>query len=264
MGVAPVLCTKENPLEFVPRKVMFEDAFEKMFPNITVAALPDMEEDVDWSNEVDKRVRENYPIGTVVLYGSRKSFIKHYSGHFETKELPPYPSPSGTEVREIIRKEVLPDRGFRAGNIYAASNQYPKVFPTVDVAVVRNGEILLGRKHGAKRFRFIGGFTDPSDDSYEDAAIREGKEESGLRLRNPQYICSQKMDDWRYRSEEDKIITHLFICEEFDGTANAGDDIEEVKWFAIESLDKSQISKVHHELLDKFLKYYSTKIATTC
>lgn len=248
LGVAPVLVTRNNPLDFITRKEMLMQAF----PHVTILSIPDTRNDAEWSRELDKRIREACPVGSVVLYGSRDSFIKYYSGNFETSELPEYQSPSGTEVRKSISREVKSSADFRAGVIFAAYNQYPKVYPTVDVAIMKDDHVLLGRKEGQSQYRFIGGFTDPTDNSYEEAAIREAEEETGVQIGNLTYIGSARVDDWRYRSEADKIITHLFIADYISGDAVAKDDIVELKWFDTAALTIEDLVSEHHPLFQLF------------
>lgn len=251
LGVSPVLVTKNNPLDFITRKEMLL----QQFPHITVLSIPDMPSDADWSKELDKRIREACPIGSVVLYGSRDSFIRYYFGTFETNELPEFQSPSGTELRRGVSREVKASPDFRAGVIFAAYNQYAKVYPTVDIAIVRNGSMLFGRKANQDKFRFIGGFTDPTDNNYEEAAIRETMEETGLLIDNPVYIGSARINDWRYRSEEDKIITHLFIATAQDGIDKPTDDIVELKWIPLKDLQATMLVDEHHVLLNLLLKH---------
>lgn len=255
LGVSAALVTRKNPLDFVTRK----EFLTKEFPGIIVLSLPDMPDDYDWSKELDKRIREVSSIDGVILYGSRDSFIPHYHGVFETVELPTSADMSGTNLRIEVSKEVRSSPDFRAGVIYAAFNQYPKIFPTVDVAVVRGNEVLLARKAHEKKFRFIGGFTDPADDSFEEAAKREVLEEAAIEIENIRYITSRKIDDWRYRGEEDKIITHLFVADYVSGEPLAQDDIVEVKWFSKNELTEDRVAVEHLPLLHPLLSYFQLK-----
>ncbi|MES2519706.1 MAG: NUDIX domain-containing protein, partial [Bacteroidota bacterium] len=142
---------------------------------------------------------------------------------------------------------------FRAGVIFAAYNQYPKAFPTVDVAIVKGDELLLGRKPNQTLFRFIGGFVDPTDDNFEQAAAREAQEETGVEVGNLQYVGTARIDDWRYRHEVDKIITTLFKADYTSGQAIAQDDIAELKWFKINDLTEEDFV-VEHRILWRLLK----------
>lgn len=244
LGVTPVLVTKKNPLDFITRKEMIL----KVFPNITILALPDKPNDSDWSLELDKRIREIFPIGEALLYGGRDSFSRAYIGSFETTEIEQIANFSGTEMRKEVSLETKASPDFRAGVIFAAYNQYPKVFPTVDVAIMRGNEVLLGRKSHQTLFRFIGGFVDPTDDNFEQAAQRETQEETGVEVDNLQYVGTARIDDWRYRHEVDKIITTLFTADYVAGNATAQDDIAEIKWFKINDLTVDNFVVEHRVL----------------
>jgi bifunctional NMN adenylyltransferase/nudix hydrolase len=250
LGVTPVLVTKKNPLDFITRKEMIL----KVFPNITILALPDKPNDSDWSLELDKRIREVFPIGEALLYGGRDSFRSAYSGSFDTTEIEQIANFSGTEMRKEVSLETKASPDFRAGVIFAAYNQYPKVFPTVDVAIMRGDEVLLGRKSHQILFRFIGGFVDPTDDNFEQAAQREAQEETGVEVDNLQYVGTARIDDWRYRHEVDKIITTLFTADYVAGDAIAQDDIAEIKWSKINDLTAEDFV-VEHRVLWGLLKW---------
>jgi bifunctional NMN adenylyltransferase/nudix hydrolase len=250
LGVSPALVTRNNPLDFVTRKEMVL----QRFPNLSVLSIPDMASDMDWSRELDHRIREACPVGSVLLYGGRASFISSYHGIFETADLSQIVSPvSGTDIRKEVSQEVKASSDFRSGVIFAAYNQYPKVYPTVDVAIVDGNRVLLGRKPHQEKFRFIGGFADPEDACYEDAAKREAAEETGLEIGEVNYIGSARIDDWRYRSERDKIMTLFFKANYVFGKPEAKDDIAELRWFDRAELTADKLVDEHHELLRLFL-----------
>lgn len=126
---------------------------------------------------------------------------------------------------------------------------YPTVFPTVDVVIRKGRQLLLGRKATQQKFRFVGGFADPAlDNSYEEAAAREAKEETGLVVHSVRYLGSTRIDDPRYRGTEHCIITHLFLAEEWSGDPVASDDIAELRWFEEEALSENDFVAEHHVL----------------
>ena len=254
LGIAAPLVTKRNPLDFATRKQMIME----IFPDIIVAGIPDVKSDYLWSNTLDKRIKELFPIGKIMLYGSRDSFIDTYTGQFPTTELDSEILISGTEIRKNVSHEVRNSIDFRIGIIYAAFNQYDKVFPTVDVAIIKDNKLLLGKKLNEKGYRFIGGFVDPSDNSFEDAAKREVFEETGAIVEDDLvYVGNYKINDWRYRSETDKIITTLFIAKYFSGKIEPNDDINEIRFFEITSELKDKLEPEHAKLYEKFYsKFY--------
>jgi bifunctional NMN adenylyltransferase/nudix hydrolase len=133
-------------------------------------------------------------------------------------------------------------------------NRYPTVFATVDVVIRKGEKLLLGRKAHQSKFRFVGGFADPAfDNSYEDAAKREAKEETGIEVQTVKYLGSKRIDDPRYRGTPDCIITHLFEAVEWSGQPVASDDIAELKWVDIINLTQENFVDEHHVLWNLYL-----------
>jgi bifunctional NMN adenylyltransferase/nudix hydrolase len=260
LGVSPVLGSRRNPLDFHTRERMIR----KAYPEVVVLPLADHPLDTLWSANLDTLLANTFPGTGFTLYGSRDSFVNYYSGKNAVKELTPNGQFSASEIRESIREQVMDSVEFRSGVIYAYANTYPKVYPTVDVALFRNNktEILLGKKENDGAWRLIGGFTDPTDDGFETAARRELEEECGIKdIADMQYVGSFRVDDWRYRSETDKIITTLFSADIVSGEPQASDDIVEVKWFPIQDLRSlianSRSTPTHTVLLEAIIKKYS-------
>jgi bifunctional NMN adenylyltransferase/nudix hydrolase len=274
VGVAPTLATKRNPLDFITRMRMIKSKF----PDVTVLQIPDMADDRQWSIELDKRIREVAQFGSVTLYGGRDSFVPAYSGQFTPVTLPLEHISSGEDVRAEISNKVIESSDFRAGVIYSTQNQWAKGVPTVDIAIVRahtiavadssyfsipsiegrgKYEVLLGRKPGETRWRFPGGHFDPAqDNSNEEAAMREAHEEvPGIEISKPEYIGSHKIDDWRWKKEQDRVITSLFLSNYLWGSARAGDDLNEVEWFVLNETNEC-IVNVAHQPLYKILRAY--------
>lgn len=254
LGVSPTLATKRNPLDFLSRKVMFEETYGNRIS--AIFPLNDKKSDYVWSKQVDTKIREAFPIGSVVLYGSRDSFIPHYHGRFDVIELVPASMVSATEIRNIVSKKVERTKEFRSGVIYACYNNFATVHPTIDVAILDETEtkVLLGRKPGEDEFRFIGGFVDVTDGNLEQTVRREAFEETGVEVGDIRYLASMQIKDWRYRSDSERsIMTTFFAAKKLFGTEKANDDIQEVKWFRIEDISNKEIVTEHVELL-KILK----------
>jgi bifunctional NMN adenylyltransferase/nudix hydrolase len=268
LGVARALVTQRNPLDFVTRKLMIQEKFS----DLTILPLYDCQTNEEWVKQLDSEIRKVYPIGDVTLYGSRDSFIDAYKaggGKLNCEELESKHFVAATDKRRECSLEIKGSRDFRHGVIYAAYNQYPHGFPTVDVAIVRDDkecEVLLCKKPNEPFWRFIGGFFDPRQDtSLECAARREAHEETGADVDGLEYICSKRVDDWRYRGEHDKIITTLFLATYISGRLEPNDDVAELKWFKVtERLEDQEdlvslIMPVHKHLFEDFLNYLFTR-----
>ena len=251
LGNSIIRNTTSNPLDYRARRAMIADKF----PNVEVHYINDNPSDAAWSKSLDKQIGEQLlPLQSVTLYGSRDSFLKAYSGKFNVCELEATTFISGTEVRRRVCNNYPPTADYRAGMIAATAYRYPTAFQTVDIAVVNDKrEILLARKPEEKKWRFIGGFSDPRSTSLEADAKREVTEEASIEVDDITYLGSTLIDDWRYRGEQDKIKTAFFIAKYIYGKPEGADDIAEVKWVPIGTgLGKDNIEPLHHVLVDMF------------
>lgn len=213
LGVAKTLGSKKNPLDYATRKAMIKE----LYPNIEIAPLPDHPDDNVWSNEIDKRIRELYAKGDVILYGGRDSFVPYYHGQFECLEFEEYGTNlSGTEERKQLSIEVKASKDFRHGIIYNSFNQHKKTFPVVNVICYSSlkKEIYLTRDEYTGKNKILGGFLH-NDTSYENAAIRIIDNSlysfKTLSENDITYFGSQIINDWRYKGEEDKIMSSIFL-----------------------------------------------------
>lgn len=264
LGLSNVIGTQSNPLGFEPRRQMIQEEY----PDIDIVYLKDYKSDKVWSKKLDEIVHDLIgPNQTAVLYGSRDSFIKYYSGKLPTLELVATKVVSGSEIRERLAKKATSSYDWRAGAIWQAFNQFRKVYPTVDAAIQRDGKILFVKKPNEDNWRFPGGFADINSFSYEDDAIREAKEETGLTCTNPVYIGSFKIDDWRYKDGIDCIKSILFLMDapNISESAEVADDLKGGKcaWFNLNDLEEMNIEK-EHVILFRTLKEYKNKQKGEC
>ncbi len=252
LGLSPIRGSSRNPLDYQTRVTMIREKF----PNIIFGYVQDVRCDYAWSQSVDEQVSRLAKPGEITLYGSRDSFIPFYSGKHKVVELDSETIVSATMLREDAKRKVLNTTDFRAGIVYGTADRYPTTFTTVDVAIIdfdpkqgeKSGRILLGRKKGERRFRFIGGFASPESNSFEEDALREVREETGLNLDALQYVGSFKIDDWRYRNDSSKIKTIFYIGYYNSGRVQAADDIEEAQWFDLSKLTVDCVVDEHAPL----------------
>lgn len=244
LGVAPGEHKEDQALGYATREKMVKAAY----PSIVTMPLQDIHDDEIWSKNLDSKIKEIYHHGSVTLYGGRESFIPHYKGRHETLEVENAIEESATARRNQIKREVRDSEDFRAGILYHAANSYPNVFPCVDAAIIKGEgdsiEILFARKPAETKFRFPGGHVDPEDESYEHAVRREANEEVGsMELGEPEYVCSLRVDDWRYRSSKNKITTVLYKIPYRWGSPKADDDVVECKWIPLTELVNKRFYK---------------------
>ena len=255
LGNSIIRNTTNNPLDYRARRTMISEKF----PTVEIHYINDVpEDDARWSKNLDKLIGEQLlPLQTVTLYGSRDSFIKAYKGKYSVCELEATTFISGTEVRRRVCNNYPPTADYRAGMIAATAYRFPTAFQTVDIAVVKEtGELLIARKPDQKKWRFIGGFSDPTSPSLEVDAKREVMEESQVEVGDIRYLGSTLIDDPRYRHEVDKIKTAFFVAKYIFGKPEGSDDVAAVKWISINKFDRNEIDDPHQVLVDIFINKF--------
>lgn len=234
----PARNTRENPIDASVREHMIAAAL----PDAKITVVADMALSSRWSAAVDAAVAEHADEGGAIIYPVGEASTARYEGAYPLADAD-FVSASMLLVdadkaaRASAADEML-SLGLEAlsalgiGQELAANGRYPAVFTTVDVAIFdKTGtKVLLARKPNETLFRFVGGFADPTG-TFEDDAKREVMEETRLSVKALAYVGSAVVDDWRYRSEADRIKTMLFRATVAAGEPVATDDIEELRWF---------------------------------
>ena len=251
LGVSPTKSTVEDPLDYTTRKCMVQAAYH----DAIILPLNDMREDAEWSKSIDAALDMVLrPASAVVLYGGRDSCLASYSGRYDTCELKQTVYISSTELRKKASNAMSEDKMFRIGMIKGSANQYPRVNPTVDVAIwnEEETELLMARKPNESGYRFIGGFADGGG-SFEADVRREVAEEAHIEITDPKYIGSMVVDDWRYRGKRDSIKTLFFEAKYLYGSPQPDDDICELRWM-IPAEIQHNIVDTHKPLFDMLME----------
>ncbi len=133
------------------------------------------------AKHLDTLLQNTFPSESFILYGSRDCFIPYYSGHLQVVALPEYGEHSATAIRNENSDKVLDSTDFRMGINYAYQNTYSKVYPTVDIAVLKEGDtqVLLGKSTMHHNGASPVGLLILQTIHYEAAARRELQEECG-------------------------------------------------------------------------------------
>lgn len=139
-----------------------------------------------------------------------------------------------------------------------ASAPYAPTFVTVDTIVVQSGHVLLvrrGANPGKGLWALPGGFIN-ANERIRDAAIRELREETGIKIPEPVLrgsIIAQDVFDDPNRSARGRTITHAFLIRLRDETAlpkvKGMDDADKAKWVPISQLRPEDFFEDHYHVI---------------
>lgn len=128
------------------------------------------------------------------------------------------------------------------------------------VVINEKKEILLQKRSDNKMWGLPGGAMEPGE-SYEEVAIRETKEETGLKIENLKFIHLFSGENIHYiypNGDEVYNTIALYESRTFSGNIKTSDESIELKWFDINNLPNSIAPpKAIHEFL---LKYYRDEL----
>ncbi len=144
-----------------------------------------------------------------------------------------------------------------------ASLPYPPIFVTADAVVIQSGHVLMIKRRsepGKGLWALPGGFVNANTDkSVEDAAIRELREETGIKVPAPVLrgnIVRGRVFDAVDRSARGRTITHAYQIVLPDGElpkVKGGDDAEKARWVPISDVRSDECFEDHYEILQHFL-----------
>lgn len=163
------------------------------------------------------------------------------------------------EFQQIVRERDF----IRDYKKQFAGLPYPPVFVTADAVVVQSGHVLMIKRRaepGRGLWAIPGGFLDANTDrSMQSAAIRELKEETGIKVPVPVLngsIRQNRVFDAINRSARGRTITHAFYIELPDGElpkVKGSDDAEKARWVPISELRSQDCFEDHYDIIQTFI-----------
>ncbi len=123
------------------------------------------------------------------------------------------------------------DGGYSRHCPRCGATHFPRTDPVVIMTVEHRGRLLLGRHAGwpARRYSVLAGFVAPGE-SAEEAVVREVREESGIRAREPSFVTSQP---WPFPSS---LMLGFEAHSDGGEPAPRDGELEEVRWFSLEAV----------------------------
>jgi bifunctional NMN adenylyltransferase/nudix hydrolase len=291
--------TYKNPFTFAERSRMIKFATGGLALDIQVAANPDtIYNDQAWAVRVQTIVAKHTKLGDRVgIIGHKKDPSSFYLDMFpqwgfeEVELLEPL---DATDIRELYFKrdvnmkfikgvvpqttydfldefkdtaeyeQVIKEREFVVNyKKQYASLPYPPIFSTADTVVIQSGHVLMIRRRaepGKGLWALPGGYVNASTDkSVEDAAIRELREETMIKVPAPVLrgsIVRGKVFDAIDRSPRGRIITHAFHIQLPDGELpkiKGSDDADKARWVPIAEVRSEECFEDHYEIIQHFL-----------
>ena len=291
--------TVKNPFTFAERKNMLQDTLGKNNASMHYAAVRDnLYNNAAWAAEVQKVVAgEVYDIfGSkevkIGIIGHKKDESSFYLDMFPQWEFVPNFFFQGINATDI-RDEFFSSGKSVSGNIsvgaflkqfkttaeytrlaeehkyltaYKKSWEaapYPPTFVTADAVVEQSGHILLvqrGAAPGEGLWALPGGFVNQFE-SIEDAAIRELREETKLKVPAPVLRGSIEWSDVfdnPFRSLRGRTITHAFMFRLPPGElpkVKGSDDAKFAKWFPISEVLKMEelLFEDHYSIIRRMM-----------
>ena len=291
--------TYKNPFTSKERSAMIKDATRGLSIRIHVEENIDtIYNDQAWAVRIQGIVSRYHVIGTKTgIIGHKKDESSFYLDMFpqweyeNVEEIEPL---SAVNIRDLYFKRdanmnfikaVVPEttldflNQFRGTSDYEqiikerefvanykkqyASLPYPPIFSTADSVVIQSGHVLMIKRRaepGKGLWALPGGYVNAyTDKSVEDAAIRELREETLIKVPAPVLrgnIKRSKVFDAVDRSPRGRIITHAFHIELPDGElpkVKGSDDAEKARWVPIAEVKSEECFEDHFEILQHFL-----------
>lgn len=164
-------------------------------------------------------------------------------------------------VNTLEYQQIVNEREFIAAyKRQFESLAYPPTFVTADAVVLCSGHVLMIKRKaepGRGLWALPGGFLNANTDkSMESAAIRELREETGIKVPVPVLkgsIQGSKVFDAIDRSERGRTITHAFKFVLVDGElpkVKGADDAEKARWVPIAEVKPDMCFEDHFDIIE--------------
>lgn len=125
--------------------------------------------------------------------------------------------------------------------------EYPKISPAIIVAVVNGNKLLMTKYAGGnyRKYALVAGFVEFGE-SFEEAVIREVKEEVGLNVKN---VCYYKNQPWPF--SDSQMVGFFAELDGDDQVTLQEDELSEAVWFTKDEIPYHNNSiSISYELIE--------------
>ena len=146
------------------------------------------------------------------------------------------------------------EEGLQCPKCQTVVKEYRNPFPTADIIIEQGkGIVLILRRNEPQQWAIPGGYCD-YDESLEQAAVREAREETGLtvELIEQFHTYSDPRRDPRQHN-----ITTVYIARSIGGVLQAQDDAQEIGVFSEADLP-AELAFDHDQILKDYFLYKKT------
>lgn len=261
---------------------------------LSVESLVDMNDDQAWAAQVQKLVSyKHHNDRQIAVIGHSKDESTYYLKMFpqwDLIDIEPIEPLNATDIRELYFRRnanlsyvntVLPKTVWNFLSDFSGTDEYHQIvrerehietyklqyrhlpyepiFVTVDNVIFQSGHVLMVKRRaepGKGLWALPGGFVNAGTDlSLEDAALRELKEETGIKVPIPVLrgsIKGAKVFDKIDRSARGRTITHAFRMVLPDGElpkVKGMDDAEVAQWVPIYAVNRQECFEDHYQII---------------
>ncbi len=238
-----------NPFTAGEREEMVRKSLVNIKKPFHIVEIPDINSDKEWVSHV-----ENLTPPFKIAYGGNPWVQELFKDKgYKVKNLDPLHQISATQIRERIiqRKkwqhlvppgtlEVMKEinGAKRVREIY---NKHLRPAVTTDLIIPRpEGIVLIKRRNGpgsifGGMWALPGGFVEAGKETVEQAAVREGFEETSLKI-NPLRLELFGVYSSLWRDPRQPTVSLAYIANETEGELKAGDDAADIGAFPLDNL----------------------------
>ncbi len=261
-----------NPFSKKERRIMIASSL-KIDKPYKIVDIPDIHNYPHWVSYVEKLS----PPFQVVYTGNTVVKQLFEEKKYKIREIERLDNISSTLIRHRIVQgqewqDLVPEATYRLIHQFGGERRlidlyrrYIRPVVSADLIIVYKGNSLVFVERGREPFRgfkaFAGGHFDTGFENTKETAVREAKEETGLRVDSGKVRLFGVYSDPQ-RDPRGPSVAAVYWTEVQDGEFKAGDDAKSIKILPFDKIP-AVLAFDHKKIADDFLAFYHIKQSTT-